>query len=166
MPSDLCGLFVMAVTDDDPFGNSTQFYEDIVATTHAHNCSSAGLSAVAGAERSPGYSCTRRWTVGRSASESPVYYGADRIAVTSAYLLSLTNLSSVSPSITQLAKGTIDADGSFRQWFVSPLLPLEPTMCVSLEPTLTGRHYNSHHKSQQERPENSLASARTSPLSK
>lgn len=123
VPSDLCGLFVMAVTDDDPFGNeSTQFYEDIVATTHTYNCSSA-VSAVAGPEPGPpGIFLYVAGPVGRSASESPVYYGADRIAVTSTYLLSLTNLSNVSPSITQLAKGTIDADGSFSSVVRLPAL--------------------------------------------
>ena len=60
--------------------------------------------------------------VGRSASEAPVYYGADRVAVTSTYLLTVTRVSNVTPTITTLAEGTIDADGSFSSMTRLPAL--------------------------------------------
>ena len=60
--------------------------------------------------------------VGRSASEAPVYYGADRVAVTSTYLLTVTRVSNVTPTITTLAEGTIDADGSFTSMTRLPAL--------------------------------------------
>ena len=60
--------------------------------------------------------------VGRSAAESPVYYGADRVAVTSTYLLTVTRVSNVTPTITTLAEGTIDADGSFTSMTRLPAL--------------------------------------------
>ena len=62
----------------------------------------------------PGIFLTVAGPVGRSASESPIYYGADRVSVTSTYLLTVTGVSEHrTQSITTLAEGTIDADGSF-----------------------------------------------------
>jgi hypothetical protein len=74
----------------------------------------ASYSSSAGAGAGvPGIFLTVAGPVGRSASEAPVYYGADRVAVTSTYLLTVTRVSNVTPTITTLAEGTIDANGSF-----------------------------------------------------
>jgi hypothetical protein len=70
----------------------------------------------------PGIFLTVAGPVGRSASQSPVYYGADRVAVTSTYLLTVTRVSNVTPTITTLAEGTIDADGSFSSMTRLPAL--------------------------------------------
>ena len=70
----------------------------------------------------PGIFLTVAGPVGRSASQSPIYYGADRVAVTSTYLLTVTRVSSVTPTITTLAEGTIDADGSFSSMTRLPAL--------------------------------------------
>ena len=70
----------------------------------------------------PGIFLTVAGPVGRSASESPIYYGADRVAVTSTYLLTVTRVSSVTPTITMLTEGTIDADGSFSSMTRLPAL--------------------------------------------
>ena len=70
----------------------------------------------------PGIFLTVAGPVGSSASESPIYYGADRVAVTSTYLLTVTRVSNVTPTITTLAEGTIDADGSFSSMTRLPAL--------------------------------------------
>ena len=70
----------------------------------------------------PGIFLTVAGPVGRSASESPVYYGADRVAVTSTYLLTMTRVSNIAPTITTLAEGTIDANGSFSSMTRLPAL--------------------------------------------
>ena len=70
----------------------------------------------------PGIFLTVAGPVGRSASEAPVYYGADRVAVTSTYLLTVTGVSNVTPTISTLAEGTIDADGSFSSMTRLPAL--------------------------------------------
>ena len=83
----------------------------------------ASSSSSAGADAGvPGIFLTVAGPVGRSASEAPVYYGADRVAVTSTYLLTVTRVSSVTPTITTLAEGTIDADGSFSSMTRLPAL--------------------------------------------
>ena len=79
----------------------------------------ASSSADAGV---PGIFLTVAGPVGRSASEAPVYYGADRVAVTSTYLLTVTGVSNVTPTISTLAEGTIDADGSFSSMTRLPAL--------------------------------------------
>ena len=123
VPSDLCGLFVMAVTDQDPWDQeSNVFYSDIVATTHTYNCASPVSAVSDPAPGPPGIFLTVAGPVGRSASESPVYYGADRIAVTSTYLLTVTRVSNVTPTITTLAEGTINANGSFSSMTRLPAL--------------------------------------------
>jgi hypothetical protein len=70
----------------------------------------------------PGIFLSVAGPVGRGASEAPVYYGADRVAVTSTYLLTVTGVSHVTPTITTLAEGTIDADGSFSSMTRLPAL--------------------------------------------
>ena len=81
--------------------------------------SSASASADPGV---PGIFLTVAGPVGRSASESPIYYGADRVSVTSTYLLTVTGVSNIAPTITTLAEGTIDADGSFSSMTRLPVL--------------------------------------------
>ena len=81
--------------------------------------SSASASADPGV---PGIFLTVAGPVGRSASESPVYYGADRVAVTSTYLLTMTRVSNIAPTITTLAEGTINANGSFSSMTRLPAL--------------------------------------------
>ena len=91
---------------------------DAVAS-YSPSSSDSSSSADAGV---PGIFLTVAGPVGRSASESPVYYGADRVAVTSTYLLTVTHVSNVTPTITTLAEGTIDADGSFTSMTRLPAL--------------------------------------------
>ena len=93
--------------------------EDIIQSSSLAPSSSASSSADAGV---PGIFLTVAGPVGRSASQSPIYYGADRVAVTSTYLLTVTRVSSVTPTITTLAEGTIDADGSFSSMTRLPAL--------------------------------------------
>ena len=123
VPSDLCGLFVMAVTDQNPWDEESEvFYSDIVATTHTYNCASPVSAVSDPAPGPPGIFLYVAGPVGRSASDAPIYYGADRVAVTSAYLLTVTGVSNVTPTITTLAEGTIDADGSFTSMTRLPAL--------------------------------------------
>ena len=83
----------------------------------------ASYSSSAGAGAGvPGIFLTVAGPGGRSASEAPVYYGADRVAVTSTYLLTVTGVSNVTPTISTLAEGTIDADGSFSSMTRLPAL--------------------------------------------
>ena len=88
---------------------------DAVASYSSSSSSNAGAGV-------PGIFLTVAGPVGRSASEAPVYYGADRVAVTSTYLLTVTRVSNVTPTITTLAEGTIDADGSFSSMTRLPAL--------------------------------------------
>ena len=95
--------------------------EDIIQSSSLAPSSSASSSFSADAGV-PGIFLTVAGPVGRSAAEAPVYYGADRVAVTSTYLLTVTRVSNVTPTITTLAKGTIDADGSFTSMTRLPAL--------------------------------------------
>ena len=60
--------------------------------------------------------------LGNQVQGSPVYYGADRVAVTSTYVLTVTKVSNVAPSVVTLAEGTIGADGSFSSMVRLPEL--------------------------------------------
>jgi hypothetical protein len=125
VPSDLCGLFVLVLSNDSN-AETSPFYDDVVATTDTYDCSSSTPVSNQGRDEKPagppGIFLTVAGPVGRSASESPVYYGADRVAVTSTYLLTVTRVSNVTPTITTLAEGTIDADGSFTSMTRLPAL--------------------------------------------
>ena len=90
------------------------------STFSESSVSSAGSSSASAGV--PGIFLFVAGPVGRSASEAPVYYGADRVAVTSTYLLTVTRVSNVTPTITTLAEGTIDADGSFTSMTRLPAL--------------------------------------------
>ena len=59
--------------------------------------------------------------VGRQAEGSPVYYGSDRVAITSTYLLSITAVSTQSTSRT-LAEGVVDARGNLEARALLPAL--------------------------------------------
>lgn len=59
--------------------------------------------------------------VGRQAEGSPVYYGSDRVAITSTYLLSITHASTQSTSRT-LAEGVVDARGNLEARALLPAL--------------------------------------------
>jgi len=91
----------------------------VIQSSTFASSSSAGASSDPGV---PGIFLTVAGPVGRSASESPIYYGADRVSVTSTYLLTVTRVSNVTPTITTLAEGTIDADGSFTSMTRLPAL--------------------------------------------
>ena len=95
------------------------FRDDNVKVIELPVTARASASADAGV---PGIFLTVAGPVGRSASEAPIYYGADRVSVTSTYLLTVTGVSNIAPTITTLAEGTIDADGSFSSMTRLPAL--------------------------------------------
>ena len=59
--------------------------------------------------------------VGRMAEGSPVYYGSDRVAITSTYLLTITNQTTNSTSRV-LAEGVVDARGNLEARALLPAL--------------------------------------------
>jgi hypothetical protein len=75
--------------------------------------------------------------VGKQVEGSPVYYGTNRVAVTSTYLLTVTSVSNVSPSLVTLAEGTIGADGSF-----SSMVRLPNLAPGTYDGRMTGEHMN------------------------
>ena len=97
-------------------GSNTIIQSSSLAASSGSSSSSSSDPGV------PGIFLTVAGPVGRSASQSPVYYGADRVAVTSTYLLTVTGVSNIAPTITTLARGTVDADGSFSSMTRLPAL--------------------------------------------
>jgi hypothetical protein len=75
--------------------------------------------------------------VGKQVAGAPVYFGADRVAVTSSYRLTVTAVSNVAPSVVTLAEGTIDADGSF-----SSMVRLPGLAPGTYNIRMTGQHSN------------------------
>ena len=75
--------------------------------------------------------------VGRSVAGSPVYYGADRVQVTSTYTLTLTPAGGNRPPVTMLAEGTIELNGSF-----ATSVRLNPLAPGSYDVQFTGTHRN------------------------
>jgi len=59
--------------------------------------------------------------VGRQAEGSPVYYGSDRVAITSTYLLTITHVTSNTTSRV-LAEGVVDARGNLEARALLPAL--------------------------------------------
>ena len=59
--------------------------------------------------------------VGRTAEGSPVYYGSDRVAITSTYLLTITNVTTNTTSRV-LAEGVVDARGNLEARALLPAL--------------------------------------------
>ena len=124
VPSDLCGLFVLVLWDTAT-AESSGFYSDVVATTDTYSCS-GGTQITSQGERAvpPGiFLSVNAVLLGRKVEGSPVYYGAERIAVASTFLLTVTAVSRVTPSVVTLAQGIIDADGSFSSMSRLPLIP-------------------------------------------
>jgi hypothetical protein len=67
----------------------------------------------------------------------PAYCGTNRVAVTSTYVLTVTAVSNISPSLVTLAKGTIGADGSF-----SSVVRLPNLAPGTYDVRTTGEHTN------------------------
>ena len=111
------GPYGVAFSPDGTKAYVTNFVDGTVSVIELR--ATATASADAGV---PGIFLTVAGPVGRSASEAPIYYGADRVAVTSTYLLTVTGVSNIAPTITTLAEGTIDADGSFSSMTRLPAL--------------------------------------------
>jgi hypothetical protein len=75
--------------------------------------------------------------VGRSAEGSPVYYGSDRVAHTSTYLLSIRSATGVTQHV--LASGTVDVRGNLEAMVRLPALAPGRYDVV-----LTGQHLGGH----------------------
>ena len=113
----------VAFSPDGTKAYVTNYTDNTVSVIELPVTASASADADADADAGvPGIFLTVAGPVGRSASEAPVYYGADRVAVTSTYLLTVTRVSNIAPTITTLAEGTIDADGSFSSMTQLPAL--------------------------------------------
>ncbi len=112
----------VAVSSDGKIVSGAFSATFLFAAEASESSGSAGSSLASPDAGVPGIFLTVAGPVGRSASEAPVYYGADRVAVTSTYLLTVTGVSNVTPTITTLAEGTIDADGSFSSMTRLPAL--------------------------------------------
>jgi len=112
----------VAVSSDGKIASGAYSATFLFAAEASESSGSAGSSLASPDAGVPGIFLTVAGPVGRSASEAPVYYGADRVAVTSTYLLTVTRVSNLSPTITTLAEGTIDADGSFSSMTRLPAL--------------------------------------------
>ena len=98
-------------------------------------------SASASASGSPGvpgvFLAVNAVLLGKQVEGAPVYYGADRVAVKSTYLLTVTSVSNVSPSVVTLAEGTIDTNGSF-----SSVVRLPNLAPGTYNVRMTGEHTN------------------------
>jgi hypothetical protein len=77
----------------------------VSTSTSTTNSASSGLPGI--------FLAVNGVLVGEQVEGSPVYYGTNRVAVTSTYVLTVTAVSNISPSLVTLAEGTIGADGSF-----------------------------------------------------
>lgn len=104
------------------FGTTPGAYVRTMRTTVGSN--SELDAAPAGAEEAsvPGIFLTVAGHIGRTVGESPVYFGAERVAVESEYTLSVRPAGSFSSARTVLADGSIDADGSFSSMVRLPQL--------------------------------------------
>mgnify|MGYP001039974596 FL=1 len=91
-------------------------------------------SAMAG---TPGIYLHVAGPVGRTAAGSPVYYGSDRVAHTSTYLLSITSPTGVVQRV--LASGTVDARGNLEAMMRLP--ELAPGI---YDVVMTGQHLGGH----------------------
>ena len=92
------------------------------------------VSEVAQVAGTPGIYLHVAGPVGRSAQGSPVYYGSDRVAITSTYLLSLTSTTGRTQRI--LATGVVDARGNLEA-----MAPLPALMAGTYDVVFTGRHH-------------------------
>jgi hypothetical protein len=98
---------------------------------------SVTISSEATSAGTPGIFLHITGPVGRSVAGSPVYYGADRVQVTSTYTLTLTPVGGNRPPVTMLAEGTIELNGSF-----STSVRLDPLAPGSYDVQFTGTHRN------------------------
>jgi YVTN family beta-propeller protein len=98
--------------------NSSSFtvsvIEGVYTSTSTTNSASSGLPAI--------FLAVNGVLVGEQVEGSPVYYGTNRVAVTSTYVLTVTAVSNISPSVVTLAEGTFGADGSFSSMVRLPNL--------------------------------------------
>ena len=75
--------------------------------------------------------------MGRVVDHSPVYYGADRVAAESDYMLTLMGTSRIAPYVLSLAEGELGVGGSLREMVRLPALPAGTYKVV-----MTGTHRN------------------------
>jgi hypothetical protein len=75
--------------------------------------------------------------VGRSVAGSPVYYGSDRVAVTSTYLLRIYSSTGITEYV--LAEGTVDARGNLEASIALP-----PLVEGDYDVTFSGTHSGGH----------------------
>lgn len=92
VPSDLCGLFVLVLSDDSNTETS-DFYDDVVATTDTYDCGSPvpqSASSPGEVEAGPpGISLTVPNAVGRDSAGLPIYFGSHKTSSHGAYSLEL-----------------------------------------------------------------------------
>lgn len=130
----------VAVTDDGKLvsgGYTATFLFDTPSSSSSSSSSSnaASSSGYAGA---PGiYLSVNSLLMGKPVAGAPVYYGADRVAATSTYVLRVSGVSNGASSVVILAEGTIDADGSF-----SSMVRLPELAPGTYNIRMTGRHTN------------------------
>lgn len=130
----------VAVTDDGKLvsgGFTATFLFDTPSSSSSSSSSSSegSLSEFSGA---PGiYLAVNSVLVGQPVSGAPVYYGADRVAATSRYLVTVTAVSNVAPSAVTLTEGTIGANGSF-----SSMVRLPALAPGTYNIRMTGQHTN------------------------
>ena len=93
VPSDLCGLFVLVLSDDSN-SEYSDFYDDVVATTDTYDCGSPvpqSASSPAEVEAGPpGIALTVPNAVGRDSAGLPIYFGSHKTSSYGAYSLELT----------------------------------------------------------------------------
>ena len=75
--------------------------------------------------------------VGRSVAGSPVYYGSDRVAVTSTYLLRISSSTGTTEYV--MAEGTVDARGNLEAVIAFP-----PLVAGDYDVTFSGKHSGGH----------------------
>lgn len=91
-------------------------------TTNFPGLNSSSSSSSEGPAGVPGIYLAVAGPVGRSVGESPIYYGTDRVAASSTYLLTVTAVPSGSRSKLSLAEGEIPLDGSLQGMVRLPVL--------------------------------------------
>ena len=96
-----------------------------------------GVASTASTASVPGIFLNVAGHIGRTGGESPVYYGSDRVAVESTYLLTVKPVGGSSSSAVTMAEGTIDTDRSF-----STMVRLPQLAPGDYEVQLTGTHNN------------------------
>jgi hypothetical protein len=113
LSSDATTVILGAPNDDTVTTNSglARVFRFVGATAES-SATSAGV---------PGIYLHVAGPVGRQAEGSPVYYGSDRVAVTSSYLLSITHHETLTTTRV-LASGVVDAEGNLEAKALLPAL--------------------------------------------